>query len=219
MDGVLRDSEKANIISGIKTFEKLGIHIKKKETDLIIGRHPDDYLKDFKKIYDFNEDEYNKLKFPMYYDMIKKIPINPETKPLLELLKKNNLKIALCSSSPKRGVYDYFIDKYNLGKYFDVVIAFEDISKRKPSPDSYLKALKKLKLKKDECIVIEDSEVGVEAAKKAGIKCIAIPNKWTKKGDFSKADIVLKSLKKITPELIKEIGGKKWAESYLEQME
>jgi beta-phosphoglucomutase-like phosphatase (HAD superfamily) len=56
---------------------------------------------------------------------------------------------------------------------------------------------KKLKVNPKDCLVIEDSEVGVSSAKKAGMKCIALLHKYNKNQDLSKADLIIKSSKKI----------------------
>jgi len=53
-----------------------------------------------------------------------------------------------------------------------------------------------------DCVVIEDSGSGVSAAHRAGMKIIAVPNKYTSQQDFSKADKIVKSLKQITPDLL-----------------
>ena len=88
---------------------------------------------------------------------------------------------------------------------FDVIVTFEDCEKRKPHPESYLITAKKLNLNPDDCIVIEDSPVGIESAKKAGMKCIAVLNKYTKKQDLSKADIIIDSPNKLNIKLLNSI--------------
>lgn len=205
LDGVLRDAEWINVITAVQAFEKIGIKIKKEEEELIIGRHMADYHKDFKKLYDYDEKEYDKIKYELYYSMLKKAKLFPHAIEILKKL-KNNFRLALVTSSEKTGVYDEFINKYELQEVFDVIVTFEDIKNRKPAPDSYLKALEKLDLGPEECVVIEDTEVGVEASKKASIKCIAILAELTKNEDFSKADIILQSLKEITLELLEGLA-------------
>lgn len=59
---------------------------------------------------------------------------------------------------------------------------------------SDIKARNELGYNPDEIIVVEDNEIGVIAAKSAGLKCVAIPNQYTKNQDFSKADCVLESI-------------------------
>ena len=72
----------------------------------------------------------------------------------------------------------------------------------KPAPDLYATVVKKLKVLPQDAIAIEDTETGVAAAKAAGLKAIAVPNKYTKGQDFSKADIIVESLSDITLDLL-----------------
>jgi len=84
--------------------------------------------------------------------------------------------------------------KLNILSYFDVFVTCEDVVNGKPAPDVYLEVAKRLKLKPLECLALEDSESGVAAGKSADMKVIAIPNKYTKNHNFSKADLIVKSL-------------------------
>jgi beta-phosphoglucomutase-like phosphatase (HAD superfamily) len=60
-----------------------------------------------------------------------------------------------------------------------------------------LLATKKLGLKPKECLAFEDTQYGLESAKSAGLICFAIPNKFSKNQDFSKADKIFKNLKEV----------------------
>jgi HAD superfamily hydrolase (TIGR01509 family) len=80
------------------------------------------------------------------------------------------------------------------GRFFDFVVAFEDVRHTKPHPEPYLKALELAGCGPGPCVAIEDSERGVKAAKAAGIECWAIPTELTRASDFSAADRVLASL-------------------------
>ena len=75
-----------------------------------------------------------------------------------------------------------------------MVLTREDVSERKPNPEIYIKAKNELGYNLDEIIVVEDTEIGVSAAKSAGLTCVTIPNQYTKKQDFSNADYVLGSI-------------------------
>ena len=115
---------------------------------------------------------------------------------ILESLEKFSEKydLAIVSSGVKSSI-EYAIDKFNIGKYFKFVITGDDVERVKPFPDVYLKAIELLGHKKEDCVAIEDSETGLEAAKNAGIKCIAISNEFTRNQDFSRADMLLSSTK------------------------
>lgn len=123
---------------------------------------------------------------------------------LLKFLKQNNFKIAVATSSFFEDINVIF-SKLKLFPYFDVLVSCEDVVKKKPAPDIYLKAAKRLNIKPAECLVLEDSETGVSAGKNAGMKVIAVPNKFTKNHDFSKADLIVKSLNNIDWKIISTI--------------
>ena len=78
--------------------------------------------------------------------------------------------------------------------FFEAVITRADTVRAKPVPDPYLLALERLGLPASECLVIEDSERGLRAAKAAGLACWAIPSGLTRGGDFTAADAVLPDL-------------------------
>lgn len=113
--------------------------------------------------------------------------------------------LALTTSSGRTGT-SHILKKAGLLNTFDVIVTSEDYTNRKPSPESYLTTAKKLHYNPVNCVAIEDSRVGVEAAKNAGMKCIALPNEYTKHQDFSKADLVVYSADNINIELLNNLS-------------
>ena len=203
-DGVILDSESINMSSAVKAFKELGIKIKDEEKELIIGRHPDDYGKFFLKKYEFSYEEFRKIQSKTYYALFESAPLFKKTVSLIKKLYKQKITLALTTSSAMKSTLQV-LKKANLENTFDVVITSEYYKKRKPDPEPYLVTANKLNLSPSECVVIEDSPVGVESAKSAGMKCIAIPNEFTKKQDFSKADIIVESADKINITLLDNI--------------
>ncbi len=102
----------------------------------------------------------------------------------------NRYKMAVVTSS-LRQYFDIIHRNTALLPYFDFIITREDYQNSKPDPEPYLLALDKLELPADSALVIEDSERGVVAAHRAGIRCVAVPNDLTRAGDFSLACCVL----------------------------
>lgn len=196
-DGIILDSEFAHINAVIETFKKFGIKIKKSEHKIIIGRHPDDYLPELKKKYDFSIEEFWKVENKLYYKYFNKAPIFKEVIKLMGKLKKKKYKIALTTSSDLKTTKMLLKRIKKLNNYIDVIITRENYKKSKPNPEPYLVTAKKLKVKPSECVVVEDSLPGLKSAKKAGMKCIMIPTKLTKKQNFKEADLVVKSAKDI----------------------
>ena len=94
------------------------------------------------------------------------------SKDLIDLLRKNNLLLAIVSASPRekldKTVPNNFLEK------FDVIISGDDVQKGKPNPEPYLKACTKLNLSPGKYIVVENAPLGIKSAKSAGAYCIAI---------------------------------------------
>jgi HAD superfamily hydrolase (TIGR01509 family) len=124
---------------------------------------------------------------------------------LLDFL-SGRAKMALASSSYRDAV-DGVLAGLGIADYFDVIVSGLDVAQVKPAPDIFLKAADDLGVAPSECLVLEDAEKGVVAAHRAGMRCIAIPNDYTRHHDFSKATKICSSLKEITPELWEALAG------------
>ena len=105
-------------------------------------------------------------------------------------------------TSCRRAHFDIIHQTTDLLNYFDFVITHEDVHNGKPHPEPYLKALGKSGCKVSDCLVIEDSERGLSAAKAAGIKCIVIPNGFTSQGDFGGAYRILDNVHQVAEEVL-----------------
>jgi HAD superfamily hydrolase (TIGR01509 family) len=88
-------------------------------------------------------------------------------------------------------------ERSGLLKYFDFVLTRNDYVCSKPHPEPYLTALRKSGLRQEECRVLEDSERGLVAACRAGLRCLVIPGKLTRAGDFSSAERVLADIREV----------------------
>ena len=190
-DGVIINSEKTNVFSAVQAFGDLGIVISEKDKEYIVGKHTLDYVEYFEKKYSFPLDMFLKIQKENYYKLFSSVEFFENTIKLIKRLKLKGYKIALTTSSHLDSTKTVF-EKANLGEVFDVVVTFEDCKKRKPDHYPYLITAKKLGIKSSECLVIEDSVIGLESAKNAKMKCVVIPNEYTKKQDFTKADFIVK---------------------------
>src|SRR5262249_59183392 len=77
---------------------------------------------------------------------------------------------------------------------FEAVVSGVEVAHGKPAPDVFLEAARRLGVPPDACLVIEDSQRGVQAARAAGMRCVAIPCRETRRHDFSAATLVLPAL-------------------------
>jgi HAD superfamily hydrolase (TIGR01509 family) len=107
------------------------------------------------------------------------------------------LKLGVASSSTRDWVSGH-LDRLGILGRFDCVRCRDDVTNAKPAPDLYIAVLDCLGVSASEALAIEDSPNGVVAAKRAGMRCVAIPNSITSRLDLSAADLVLRSLAEVT---------------------
>jgi len=88
-------------------------------------------------------------------------------------LLENKIRTALATSSPMVLVKKA-IEKFSLNRYFDEIVTADDVSKTKPDPEIFLVAAEKLKVPRSFCVVFEDAQAGIEAARKAGMKVVGV---------------------------------------------
>ena len=95
------------------------------------------------------------------------------------------------------------IDVLGLGSFFDAIVSAEDVVNGKPDPEVFLTAAKRLRAAPAECIVVEDAPAGVEAARRAGMRCIAVGSP----GKLKAADLVVSDLSQLANDAFARLGG------------
>jgi HAD superfamily hydrolase (TIGR01509 family) len=100
-------------------------------------------------------------------------------------------------TSSRRDHFDVIHGRTDLLKYFDFVLTSGDFNRSKPHPDPYLMAIERSGVAPEECIAIEDSERGLEAATLAGIRCVVIPTPLTYGCRFAGAHRVVSSVSEV----------------------
>ena len=115
----------------------------------------------------------------------------------LEEAKAMELKVGLASSSTSDWVKGH-LTRLGILESFDCLRCRDQVANAKPEPDLYLAVLECLGVSASEAVAIEDSPNGVLAAKRAGLRCVAIPNSITARLDLGQADVVLGSLAEVT---------------------
>ena len=115
---------------------------------------------------------------------------------LLASLKQSGKKIGLASSSPKHFI-NGILKKLDLISCFQVLVSGDEVARSKPEPDIFLLAARKLAVASADCLVVEDSQLGVQAAKSAGMKCVGYLNPHSGHQDLSAADYLVSSIRDI----------------------
>src|SRR6267154_1663677 len=125
----------------------------------------------------------------------------------IDQAKAKGLKVGVASSSTAEWVRGH-LARLGILEKFDCLRCRDDVANAKPEPDLYIAVLDCLGVTAAEAFAIEDSPNGVMAAKRAGLRCVAIPNSITAKLDLSGADVVLRSLAELTlADLVQKIDA------------
>jgi HAD superfamily hydrolase (TIGR01509 family) len=124
----------------------------------------------------------------------------------LDAAKAAGLMVGVASSSTREWVRGH-LARIGILDRFDCMRCRDDVTNVKPEPDLYVAVLECLGAAASEAIAIEDSPNGVQAAKRAGMRCVAIPNSITARLDLGQADLVLGSLADVTlAELLRRVA-------------
>jgi HAD superfamily hydrolase (TIGR01509 family) len=139
--------------------------------------------------------EMHKRKTALFVELIEsgKLPLRPGIHRFMKEAMDAGLKIAVCTTSNEQAA-KAITEKILSDIKFDLVLAGDVVSKKKPDPEIYNLALSQLELKPEEVFVVEDSKNGVAAAKAAGLKTIVTTNIYTEKEDVSAGDVIVSSL-------------------------
>lgn len=124
----------------------------------------------------------------------------------IDSAKAMGLKLGVASSSTGDWVRGH-LARLDILDSFDCLRCRDDVAKAKPEPDLYIAVLDCLGVRASEAIAIEDSPNGVMAAKRAGMRCVAIPNSITARLDLGQADVLLGSLAEVSlAELLRKLA-------------
>ncbi len=193
MDGVLVDSMPYHADAWIIVFAEIGIYIKRQDVYEVEGSNHEGIVRlIFKKAgrtpapEDFEELSRKKRGV---FTRINNVTVFEGIYDCLDFL-KNRCLLGVVSGSDK-GVVMEIIERF-FPDTFDAIVTGNDVKEGKPSPEPYLKAVEMLGVRKDECIIIENAPLGVEAAKRAGLYCIAIPT-YVEARRLKNADVVLEN--------------------------
>ena len=138
-------------------------------------------------------------------ELIEAQSILPGVKDYLTSARRLKLKVGLASSSDRAWISRH-LSRLGLEERFAVVRTADDVRRTKPEPELYLSALAALGLEAREAIALEDSGHGVQAAKSAGLFCVAVPNPLTRELGIGPADLLIDSLADVPLERVLEIA-------------
>lgn len=200
MDGTIVDSEPIYERTNKKIYQEYGLDLTEQDYERHLGSNLKDIWRDILERYQVKE-EYAHYKIEDFmeehihssYQALAEaddLELMPGIKEWFNFLKDHGYQMIIASSSYEP-VVEYIYQRFNLDQYMAGYVDGNAIENGKPAPDIFLKAAEKLNLEPQECVIIEDSENGVNGAYQAGAKVVGFNRAQSESQDLSKADLVI----------------------------
>jgi len=213
VDGVIADTEPANAKASIRVFaDMFGVEgVRQEDFEAGLGKGAEEYMRAAARVHgmELNEGQVEAAVQKRQENFLEDL----ETEPIaafpgvLDLidaaLASEDVKPAIATSGG-REMSEAILKSAGVPYERMAYISGSDVQNKKPNPEIFLKAAKRLAIEPARCVVIEDAPGGVEAAKHAGSKCIAVTNS-VKAEELAAADVVCDSLTKIDLAVIRKL--------------
>jgi beta-phosphoglucomutase len=203
-DGVIARSMEDHYEGWRKALEEYGIDMIPEELYILEGAGVEELASQFTRKFNLPVEETPKIiqKKQLYYDQIKKIEFYPYLIDVFEWIKEKNLKTGLVTGGENNRVFDA-LENFGLSDRFEVIVTGNDVQHTKPSPEPYLMAAHELDVEPAECIAIENAPLGIQSAKNAGMRCIAVATTLSPMY-LKMADVIADDLEKVL-EILKKM--------------
>lgn len=178
VDGLMLDTESVWKIAFDKAGNKYGISdLGDILFPLLIGKRLEDEQELLDRLLpsDIQDQVLNDWRHMGLSSLEKEVPVKPGLNEILDFLDAHHIKKAVATTT-KRELTEERLKRVGVYDRFDYVLCGDEVISRKPDPEIYLSVLKKMDTDARNALVLEDSVVGVEAAYRAGIDCIQVPD-------------------------------------------
>lgn len=204
LDGVIVDSSQFHYESWVKLGEEVGFTVTLDFFRRTFGQRNDAIIRQLvPNATDEQIAVWGARKEELYREVARGrlVPL-PGAMELIRGLKELGFKLVIASSTPKINIA-FAIEQLNLGELFDAFVGAEDVRQGKPDPEVFLAAARKVGVPPERCVVFEDAVAGVIAAKRGGMKCVAVTTTNPRKSlQEAGADLVVDSLNELTPQQV-----------------
>jgi len=192
-DGIILDSETPEFETHRLIFERCGLRLTAEEWCDQIGLWSEAYEdRWFATLCERAADPPDRAAFDaekrrLFAGLVSAEPMRG-IRELLDALAARGIPVGVASSSPSRWVVPS-IERLGLAGHFRAIVTGSDVERRKPAPDGYLEAARRLGAEPARTVAVEDSGPGIAAARAAGMKTVAIPHWLTAGHDLAAADL------------------------------
>jgi len=202
LDGVIADTAPYHFAAWRKFFLELGRNYTEQDFRKSFGRRNDDILRDVLGNLSWEEViSFSRRKEELFREEIKgKIKPLPGVLQLIGEARNAGFRLALVSSTPPENI-KLLLSSLSIEEYFECLVSDQDVRRGKPDPEGFLLAAQRLQVPPNRCIVIEDAVAGVEAAKRAGMRCLAVTTTHPRE-KLSLADLVVDSLEVVSLQVL-----------------
>ena len=195
MDGVIVDTEPVHYYAYQQHFKQLNIHVSDEMYTTFTGNSTKNVYQKIRNHFNIeipiNELVASKRNlFNEAFDTKEDLNLLEGVEALIIQLFNEGKQLILASSSAKVTIYRVFT-RFKLHRYFSYIVSGEDFPQSKPHPAIFEEAVRLSGMKKEHCMVIEDSTNGIIAAKAAGLYCVGYRSINTKQQNYDLADLVI----------------------------
>lgn len=204
MDGVLTDSEFFICKAAILMFEEKGLKVKPEDFKPFTGMGENRYIGGVAEKYGFPVDieQVKARTYEIYSKIISgKLHPLPGAVSFAEKCRRKGLRVALATSTDTVKMEANLREIGMPSSTFDGIITGIDVENKKPAPDIYIMAAKKIGLDPSECLVVEDAVSGIKSAKSAGCRCLAVTTSFDR-SLLTEADWICSSLENVPDEVL-----------------
>ena len=201
MDGVIVDTEPLHRKAYFKMFEEVNIEVNEAMYDSFTGQATLPICNTLCGHFNLSETPEHLVStkrkhFKYLFENDSDLDLLVGVRELIQDYHKNGLTLVLASSASMPNINRIF-ERFDLNQYFKAKISGADLKASKPHPEIFLKAAELAGEHPNNCMVIEDSTNGIEAAKAANIYCVGFKSPHSTNQDYSKADRVITSFDEI----------------------
>ena len=200
MDGVLTDSEPLINQAAIAMFEEHGLRVQPEDFRPFVGTGEDRYIGGVAEKYHWPLDlpAAKRRTYELYLGLVpSRLRAFPGVPALVGACRAAGLRVAVASSADQVKIAANLSQIGLPPETWDCVVTGETVKARKPAPDIFLGAAARLGLAPNQCVVVEDAVNGVQAAKAAGMRCIAVAQTFSP-GQLDAADLVRLTIAEVT---------------------
>lgn len=207
MDGVLTDSEPLICAAAMAMFREKSVQVKAADFEPFVGTGENRYIGGVAEKYGVILDipEAKRRTYEIYLELVpRQLKAFPGAVDIVKTCRQHRLLTSVASSADLVKVQANLVHIGLPPQTWDAVITAEDVEHKKPAPDIFLCAAKRIGMAPSQCVVIEDAVNGIKAAHAAGMRCVAVAQSFSPEM-LGEADMIVDGISDLTIDMMVDI--------------